>query len=251
MRWLLAQRWDDLLLAHWRAEARTLRRVLPAGVEPDLFDGSAWIAIVAFVMHGTSSAAGPRWRGLPQIPELNVRTYVRVGDVRGVWFLSLDASSLLFVTIGRALYGLHYRLADMTAAADGERVHYLSVRHGAGFSATYEPTGPAALAPAGSLEHFLVERYRLFAERRGRLITAEVAHAPWQLQPAAARIELNRMAPPGLAFDGPPLLHFSRSVDALISTPGPVQRERADLALARHHASRAPGPARAPSAPST
>ena len=57
------------------------------------------------------------------------------------------------------------------------------------------------------------ERYRLFAERRGRLIRAEVAHEPWQLQPAEARIELNRIAPLGLAFDGAPLLHFSRTVE--------------------------------------
>jgi uncharacterized protein YqjF (DUF2071 family) len=246
---MLAQRWDNLLLAHWRAEPRALRCLLPAQVEPDLYDGTGWVSVVAFVMTGTRPFAVAHAPCLPPVPELNVRTYVRMGDARGVWFLSLDASSLLFVTIGRALYGLRYRLAAMTAAADGDRVHYLSTRSGAAFSASYEPTGPGALAPAGSLEHFLVERYRLFAERRGRLIAAQVAHEPWQLQQAEARIELNRMAPPGLAFDGPPLLHFSRSLEALISTPEPVHRERVSRSQARHHAIRAPRPARTPSAP--
>jgi uncharacterized protein YqjF (DUF2071 family) len=222
MRWMLAQRWDNLLLAHWRAEPSALRRLLPAPVEPDVHDGSGWLALVAFVMSGTRPFAAPYAPPLRPVPELNVRTYVRVGDARGVWFLSLDASSLLFVTVGRALYGLRYRLAQMTAAADGDRVHYLSARRGAAFSATYEPVGDTALAPPGSLEHFLVERYRLFAERRGRLITAEVAHEPWRLQPAAARITLNRMAPTGLPLRGSPLLHFSRSIDALISTPHAV-----------------------------
>jgi uncharacterized protein YqjF (DUF2071 family) len=228
MRWLLAQRWDDLLLAHWRADPDAVRRLLPAGVEPDTYDGTAWVAIVAFVMTGTRPALAPRSLSLPPIPELNVRTYVRVGDVSGVWFLSLDASSPFFVAAGRALYGLRYRLARMAVAADGNRLHYLSTGAGGAFSATYEPIGPPALAQAGSLEHSLVERYRLFSERRGRLVTAQVAHEPWRLQPAQARIEVNCMAPPGLAFDGPPLLHFSRTLEALISTPEEAERQAAD-----------------------
>jgi uncharacterized protein YqjF (DUF2071 family) len=182
---------------------------------------------VAFVMAGTKTCPGPRWAALPPIPELNVRTYVRVQGVPGVWFLSLDASSPLFVLVGRTLYGLRYELARMAIAADRDRVHYLSTRSGAAFSATYEPTGPPRHASPGSLEHFLVERYRLFAERRGRLITAEVAHEPWPLQRAAARIELNRMAPPGLAFRGTPLLHFVRSVEARISGPERLGRPAA------------------------
>jgi uncharacterized protein len=226
MTWFLAQRWENLLFAHWRAEPRALDRLLPSGVEPDVHDGSAWVAIVAFVMARSRAAAGPPWSGLPPIPELNVRTYVRVDDVPGVWFLSLDTSSRLFVTVGRALYGLRYRLARMAAVADGDRVHYLSEHAAARFSAAYEPRDACDPARPGSLEHFLVERYRLFAERGGRLVTAEVAHEPWALQPAEARIDLNRMAPPGLEFRGAPLLHFARSTDALISFPQPLARFR-------------------------
>jgi uncharacterized protein len=217
--WLLAQRWEHLLFAHWPVEPRDLRRLLPSAVEPDVRDGAAWVAIVAFLMVGTRTHTGPRWRGLPPIPELNVRTYVRVRDVPGVWFLSLDTNSPLFVTIGRALYGLRYRLARMAAVADGDAVHYLSSAGEAAFCSTFAPAGPPARALPGSLEEFLVERYRLFAERRGRLITAQVAHEPWPLQPAQADIRLNRMAPRGLHFRGEPLLHFSRSVDAVISAP--------------------------------
>src|SRR5438094_796556 len=81
----------------------------------------------------------------------------------GVWFLSLDASSPFFVRAGRALYGLPYRLARMTTVMDEERTHYLSTRRDACFAASYEPSGPLGCAQPGSLEHFLVERYRLFS----------------------------------------------------------------------------------------
>jgi uncharacterized protein YqjF (DUF2071 family) len=175
-------------------------------------------------MVGTRFPEAPGWAALRPIPELNVRTYVRVDDVPGVWFLSLDASSPLFATVGRHLYGLDYHVAVMTTATADGRIHYLSTRLGAAFVATYEPCGPPARAHRDSLEHFLVERYRLFAERNGRLVTATVVHQPWPLQPAEARIELNRMTPSGIALDGAPLVHFARSVDALISAPTVVRR---------------------------
>ncbi len=227
VRWLIAQRWEQLLFAHWPVEPREIRRLLAPSVEPDVRDGTAWVAIVAFLMVGTRAHSGPSWSGLAPIPELNVRTYVRVGDVPGVWFLTLDTNSALFVAIGRALYGLRYRLSRMAAVVDGDAVHYLSSAGNAAFACTYAPTGPPAHARAGSLEHFLVERYRLFAERHGRLITARVTHEPWPLQRARADIGLNRMAPAGLTFCGEPLLHFSRSVGARISAPAPVRAERA------------------------
>src|SRR5689334_4493219 len=128
MRWLLAQRWDDLLFAHWAVEPERLRELLPAGVDPDVRDGLAWVGIVAFEMTGTRGASLLPARGLGPIPELNVRTYVRAGGEHGVWFLSLDTSSPLFVAIGRALYGLRYRLARMVVTRDGAAVHYASAR---------------------------------------------------------------------------------------------------------------------------
>lgn len=224
MQWLITQRWERLLFAHWQVPPRRLRPLLPAGVDPDVYDGTAWVAVVAFTMTGTRPHEGPRWTALPPIPELNVRTYVRVRGEPGVWFLSLDTTSLLFVAVGRALFGLRYRRARMTTAAEGDTVHYLSVAGRTAFSARYAPAGPAARAPAGSLEEFLFERYRLFAHRRGRLVTADVSHEPWPLQPARAEIALNEMAPPGLELGAAPLVHYCRCVDALISVPRQLSR---------------------------
>lgn len=249
--WLVAQRWESFLFAHWRADPAAIARLLPRGVEPDVRDGSAWVAIVAFVMVGTRAPAAPRWTALPPIPELNVRTYVRVRGVPAVWFLTLDASSPLFVSVGRNLYGLRYHLAHMATATDGDRFHYLSRRGDAAFSATYEPAGPVEWAAEGSLEQFLFERYRLFGERRGRLVTAVVTHDPWPLQPATARIELNRMAPAGLAFSGEPLLHFVRGVEALISIPAPVGSFPAATDAAAHAFARSGDRANAELSPSS
>jgi len=239
--WLFAQRWENMLFAHWRASAQALRRLLPARVEPDVHDGSGWIGIVAFVMAATRVCGAPAQSTLPPTAELNVRTYVRADGVPGVWFLSLDCSNPLFVVVGRALYGLRYRLARMAAAADGDRVHYVSTRVGASFAATYAPkTAPTAASP-GSLEEFLFERYRLFADRRGRAVTAEVDHEPWQLQRAHATIGINSMAPAGLTFDGAPLLHFVPGIDARISAPLALEQRASRGRRRPYSASRATG----------
>jgi uncharacterized protein YqjF (DUF2071 family) len=219
MKWLLSQRWDDLLFAHWPVRPQALRRLLPAGVEPDVRDGSAWVGIVAFRMTDTRAAGLWPPRGLGSIPELNLRTYVTVNGAPGVWFLTLDTSSPLFVSIGRALYGLAYRRAQMLVVRDGTRIHYASRYGHCSFVASYEPLGGASAAEPESFEEWLFERYRLFARRGRELITAEVRHAPWLLQDADATIGLNTLAPQGLRTATAPLLHFSRGVDALISAP--------------------------------
>src|SRR5919204_5456752 len=228
MPWLLSQRWDDILFAHWPTGGDAVRRVLPSGVEPDLRDGRAWIGIVAFRMTETRAAGLVPRRGIGPIPELNVRTYVRAAGEPGVWFLSLDTSSPLFLAMGRAIYGLAYHRARMLVVRSGTRVHYASVRGPAAFSASYEPADRGAPAAPGSLEHWLVERYRLFALRGGRVVTAEVTHPAWTLHSADVRIELNTLEPRGIRLRGEPLLHYSPGVDALISTPEPVAPE--DLA---------------------
>jgi uncharacterized protein len=230
--WLVAQRWESLLFAHWRVDPAPLRAVLPPGVEPDVREGSGWLAIVAFLMVGTRSCGPPWWPVLAPIAELNVRTYVRVHGVPAVWFLSLDASSTFFATLGRMLYGMRYHVADMQVAEEGGCVRFRSARRGGAFAATYAPAGVVATAEPGSLEHFLVERYRLFAERRGRLITAEVAHEPWPLQRATAQIDVKEMAPSGIDLSGEPLVHFCRSVTAVISAPSAADSVQLDGASA-------------------
>jgi uncharacterized protein YqjF (DUF2071 family) len=45
----------------------------------------------------------------------------------------------------------------------------------------YRPKGAVTEAALGSLEFFLIERYRLFAFRGGQLFSGRVYHVPYQL----------------------------------------------------------------------
>ncbi len=152
-------------------------------------------------------------------PELNVRTYVERDGKPGVWFLSLDATNPLAVWAARRFFHLPYFRATMSLRREAERISYRSQRVHAGFEASYQPVSDVYRASPGSLEHWLTERYCLYArDRSGALWRNDVHHAPWPLQKADARIRVNTMAESfGLDLQGPPAqLHFARRIDVVV-----------------------------------
>ena len=236
--WVMRMRWVDLLFAHWVVDADAIAALLPPPLEPDLFEGRAYLGVVPFRMEDV----GPRGLPAPPLagafPELNVRTYARVGDLTGVWFLSLDAASRVAVEGARAAFHLPYFEADMRVGHVREVVDYRSIRNDdrgapARFEARYRPTGPVEWAEPGSLEAWLTDRPRLFAfDGEGRLVRTEVRHRRWPLQPAAARIEVETMsAAAGLSLpDEPPHLRFAARLDVRGWWPRPVSSApRTDL----------------------
>jgi uncharacterized protein YqjF (DUF2071 family) len=220
--WIMGQTWENLLFAHWRAPAASLRTHLAVGLELDLYENEAWIGITPF------RVSGLRARGLLPLPfvssflEINARTYVTAGGKPGIWFFSLDASSELAVQAARYGYKLPYFRADMRADWGEGFLSYESRRRDprgapAAFRGSYRPSGNVLDADPRSLAHFLTERYCLYTTDGGRLKRAEIHHEPWPLQPAEATIAENTMAPEGIAFvDDDPLLHFSARQDVVI-----------------------------------
>jgi uncharacterized protein len=160
----------------------------------------------------------PDLPGLSAFPELNLRLYVERDGKPGVWFLSLDAASRAAVWTARTFFHLPYHHARMRVSGE-ERIEYVSerVEPTVRFAASYRPTAPAQPARPGTLEHFLTERYCLYAQAPQGLRRLEIHHLPWPLQPASAEITCNDLlAPHGLTVSGAPLLHFARRLDVVM-----------------------------------
>ncbi|MEZ4709159.1 MAG: DUF2071 domain-containing protein [Caldilineaceae bacterium] len=232
--WVMTQRWQDLLFAHWPIAPDVMRALAPPPLELDLFEGEAWVGVVPFRMSNVRPRGIPALPWLSAFPELNVRTYVRARSERapkpGVYFFSLDAANPVAVAVARTAYLLPYFRARMRVQHVAEMIQYSSRRtHGGAPSADlvcqYGPTGPAYAAAPGTLEHWLTERYCLYTiGRQGKVMRGEIQHKPWPLQQAQAQIEVNTMAAAaGLTLpDGPPLLHFAASIDVLVWQIAPV-----------------------------
>ncbi len=221
----MAQRWNDLLFAHWPMRVAAIEALLPPDLEADSFQGSAWLGVVPFWMDRIRVNGLPSIPGARQFPELNLRTYVR--DRRtgtpGVYFFSLDAGNLLAVMIARSFFHLPYYWAQMSIEPRGEREFaFYSRRLLSGkpvhFAARYRGLGPSrklVQSRIGTLEYFLTERYCLFTrDPLGRLLRANIHHIPWPLEDAEAEISQNDLAAQiGLTLpDTPPLLHYSRKL---------------------------------------
>jgi hypothetical protein len=225
--WTMKQVWHDLLFAHWPISVEAMRAAVPSRLELDTFEGRAWLGIVPFRMSGVRPRRLPPVPRLSAFPELNVRTYVTWEGKAEVHFFSLDARNPLAVAIARAWFHLPYFRARMKCESDGNEIRYASVRTHSGapsadLAVSYRPIGEPFLASPGTLEHWLTERYCLYASvPDGRTWRADIHHPPWPLQAAEARFERNTM---GRAHgfelpDRPPLLHFARRQDVVVWNP--------------------------------
>jgi hypothetical protein len=234
--WLISQRWNNLLFAHWPVPASSLAPLVPEGLQVDTFQGSAWLGIMPFRMDQVKVRGLSPIPGARSFPDLSLRTYVREerSGTPGVVCLSLDASNLLAVAAGRAFYCLPYHWAEMHLEQLTEReFSFYSRRRFAGrpvvFKVRYRGLGPSrklAESRPGTLEHFLIERYCLFSTNRaGQPIRANLHHTSWPLEEAQAEIERNNLAEVlGIRLpDQKPVLHYSRQLAVYVWPAEPVR----------------------------
>lgn len=225
------QRWLRLLFMHWRVDPDVVQAMLPDGLEVDTFEGETFVGVVPFTMCDVSPWWAPSVPGISNFLELNVRVYVKRDGVHGVWFSSLEAASSLAVLVARLVWSLPYHRATMRMDADGDRVRYASQRRWPGppradFECDYRVGRPRGTAELGSLEHFLLERYALFARRRdGSLALGRVHHEPYPFHDAEV-LSLHQSMTSVNGFPGcdglPDLVHWSPGVDVDIYALEPV-----------------------------
>jgi uncharacterized protein YqjF (DUF2071 family) len=155
---------------------------------------------------------------------MNVRTYVVVNGIPGVYFFSLDAGNALAVALARTIFHLPYYHAKMRSVRVGESIEYESYRlrpgaSGAQFVASYRPMSPTTNAQRGTLEYWLMERYCLYTVgQHSQVYRCNIHHRPWPLQRAELTVECNSMA---LAHsielpDQAPLLHYAQRQEVLV-----------------------------------
>ncbi|MBF9239149.1 DUF2071 domain-containing protein [Hymenobacter sp. BT683] len=228
---LLRQEWGDLLFMHWPVPAELLQPYLPPRLTIDTYDGMAWLAVVPFRMSKVRTRISPPVPGANEFLELNVRTYVHLDGVPGVWFFSLDATNALAVWAARTFFNLPYLRANMSLDSPSPQLRQFRAQRthpsapAATFRATWTVGAPLPPAEPGSLAFFLTERYCLYASNKAhtKLYRGRVAHAPWPLSSAnvlhfeSSLIESHGLPTPA----GLPVLHAGGPVSVEL---WPMQR---------------------------
>jgi uncharacterized protein YqjF (DUF2071 family) len=192
----------DVLFVHWPVDPSLLRERLPAPLELDTFDGSAWVSID---LHELTEVGLDDARPVPLgVPQLDFRTYVSHEGNRGVYFLTCDTGQRVNSLVGSRAFALPFRHADISLARRGEWVVVRSRRTdetGARFDVRYRPAGEVGPVKPGSVPEFLIERHQYCAPADGSpldttssdIVTGEVERDPWQVGPVEADIRTNTL----------------------------------------------------------
>lgn len=213
------QRWADATFLHWRYQPAQLRPLVPAGLELQVLDGSAWLSLTPFTL------AALRVPGLPPVPrwstfpEVNLRTYVSDGEHDGVLFLRIRCGRRLVTAGFRYGLGLPYVYRRGSVRLEDERVEY-RVR-----GTQADVAVGARVAPSG-LEHALTGRWNAYSVHAGRLLRVPIEHPTWPLH--EARVTGFRtdiwdgldLRPP----EAEPWVHFSPGVDVRVGAPRVLDR---------------------------
>ena len=186
---IMYQSWEKLLFLHWSLPSELLRPLIPDPLAIDTFGGAAWVGITPFTMWGVRPVFLPALPLLSESHELNVRTYVHLDGVPGIWFFSLDASNTIAALGARLTFHLPYFNARMSLE-QRERTMYFTSRRThpqaapAEFEAVWTVGKRLPRSAPGSLEFFLTERYCLYSARGDALYRTRIFHRPWPLHGA-------------------------------------------------------------------
>ena len=216
---LLDQVWRDLTFLHWRVDPGRVAPLLPAGIVPDVFDGSSWVGLIPFRLTDARFGSGPVLPYVGSFAETNVRLYgVDPVGRRGVVFASLEAERLAFVLGSRVALNLPYTWARMRATREGQRYSYVSRRRWPGprgVGSRVEVEVEPGDVDDDPLSDFLTARWALFTSHLGRTWFLPNDHAPWSLR----RARVLHLDDQLLAAAGLPGL-ADRAPDSALYSPG-------------------------------
>jgi hypothetical protein len=229
----------DVCFLHWPVDTDEVAARVPDGIAVDTYDGSAWVSALPHRITGARLAG----RHVPVQPfaQLNVRTYVRRGDERGVYFLDCETADPVGAAIARRGFGVPFVFADATVETSGDRITFRSrrrartreeqadgARPASGdrrFDVRYHSTGPATEAATGSLAEFLVERKRWYLGG-DRLRVGRIEREPWRVGPVSVSLRTDTLTPAlGLTLAGDPIAQYSPGYEMAVAAPEPVTRE--------------------------
>lgn len=176
-RWVIEQTWRHVFFIHYKIDPVLIEKKVPFKL--DLFEGSAVISVVPFKMDGIRFPFLPPVPVLSSLNELNLRTYVEVDGIKGIYFFTLETDSLPSELIAKKFFYLPYRFSKIFARIkDG---HY-TFQHERWPYSLYLRAQIMEKSSATSFDRWATERYSLFTKHGNTTYQGIVRHSPWKLR---------------------------------------------------------------------
>ncbi|NBL64787.1 DUF2071 domain-containing protein [Flavobacterium sp. NST-5] len=177
--WRFYQEWNDAIFLHWEVELEALQKFVPKELEIDLFEGKAWVSVVAFAMEEIRPRFLPAFGAVSNFFEINIRTYVKRKNKTGVYFLSMEGGKDISCRVAKFISELPYRFSKIERTMEYYRSSNkvfkdrLDIKFKVGETVEKTP-----------LDIWLTERYALFQDAGNYINEYEIHHQEWPLKEA-------------------------------------------------------------------
>lgn len=210
--WKYYQEWNDGIFLHWQVDYNELRKLVPDELEIDLFNGKPWVSLVAFTMEKIRPKYLPAFPPISDFHEINIRTYVKLNNKTGVYFLSIEGGKKLSCKMAKGISELPYRFSSIKRTKNTYESYNsklndkLYLKFSIGESITNKT----------SIDSWLIERYALFQDTEKSINKFEIHHLEWAMSEVKLEIiGINYSRFKNLINNYPDKLHYSSGVKVL------------------------------------
>lgn len=182
--WIIQQEWRHVLFLHYTIDPKFIQSLVP--FQLDLYEAKAVISIVPFLMNGIRFPFLPPLPFVSRLWELNIRTYVEVNGVKGVYFFTLETDSKLGELIAQKFFHLPYRYSKIAAQISKNHYSFHHQREKLNFNLDVELLDQKSNS---EFDLWTTERYSLFAQHKNKTYQGIVEHKPWELK----KININKL----------------------------------------------------------
>ena len=211
-KWKYYQEWNNAIFLHWQVDLQELQKIVPDELEIDLYEGKAWVSLVAFTMEKIRPRNLPPFSPISNFDEINIRTYVKNGNKSGVYFLSIEGGNRVSCKVAKTFSELPYRYSKINR--QGTIYHSENREFKDEMSIKYEVG--QELIKKTDLDRWLTERYALFQDTETSINKFEIHHTEWPTR-AIDIIEIAVDYPRFNKFlnNSPERIHYSTGVQVI------------------------------------
>ena len=174
-KWKFYQEWNNAIFLHYKVDLEELEKHVPKELDIDLFQGESWVSIVAFTMEKIRPKNIPAFSPFSNFHEINIRTYVKMNNKTGVYFLSIEGGTKLSCKIAKFISDLPYRYSLIERSSK----HYWSYNLNFKDELYFEFEIGEQIKQKSELDNWLTERYALVQDTKKYINDYEIHHLPW------------------------------------------------------------------------
>ena len=211
-KWSFYQEWNHTLFLHWKVEVSELKKFVPESLEIDLFEGKAWVSLVAFTMEKIRPKHLPAFPPISTFDEINVRTYVKANGKTGVYFLSIEGGKKLSCLIAKNISKLPYRFSKIKRSKN----HFESHNNNFNDHLFLNYKVSEKILHKNPIDNWLTERYALFQDYNQYINEFEIHHLEWDIYNLTlSNIEVNYPYFKNLINNTPDKIQYSPGVQVV------------------------------------